>query len=137
MIARAVAGVAVLAALVYAPIDLLHVERDVRNAHAQPRGERLLAPAASVGIEDPLAVERAAAVIPRSATYAVVSAVGVQAATWVPFWAAYTLLPRRQAARPQDAQWILGYRTAPRATGLRLGRATPLGEGVWAARVLR
>lgn len=131
---RLIAAAALVAALVYAPLDLRHVWRDVRNAHAQSRTERLLTPARSVGIEHPDAVERAAAVIPRNATYAVVTGPGAQAPTWVPFWAAYTLLPRR-GTNPQDAQWILGY--GADTTPVPIGRRVELGDGVWVAKVVR
>lgn len=139
---RLVTGAAVLAAIVYAPIDLLHVWRDVRNAHAQPRAARVDLPAASVGVEEPAAVARAAAVIPAAATYGVVTGPaarvrGPQSLDYVKFWAAFTLLPRRQTARPEDAQWLLGYGADLRSLSLRVGRVVDLGGGVTVARVKR
>lgn len=140
--ARLVVAVAVLAALVYGPIDLRNVWRDVRNAHAQSRTARIQLPAASDGIEEPGAVERAAAVIPAGATYAVVTGPaarvrGRQSLDYVKFWAAFRLLPRRQAGRPEDAQWLLGYGADLGRLGLRLGRVVDLGGGVTVARVER
>lgn len=139
---RLVAGAALVAALVYAPIDLLHVWRDVRNAHAEPRAVRARLPAESVGIEEPAAVQRAAEVIPRTATYAVVTGPagrvrGAQAFDYVKFWAAYTLLPRRQAPRPAAAQWLLGYGADLSSAGVPVDRVVDLGGGVSVARVAR
>lgn len=133
---------ALLAALVYLPRDALSLWRNARNGQATPRAARELAPALNVGILDPAAMIAAARVIPVNDTYYAVGGPGApertaDAVSYVGPWATFTLLPRRQTPRIDEAQWVIGYGANPAGLGVRLGTRQSLGPGVWVAKVLK
>lgn len=131
-----------MVALAYAPHDALSLWRNARNGQATPRATRELGPALSVGILDPNAVIAAKSVIPVHDSYYVVAGPNApertaDARSYVSAWATLNLLPRRETPRIDQAQWVLSYGATRKSLGVRVGRAHPLGAGIWVARVLR
>jgi hypothetical protein len=98
------------------------------------RLQRELAPARAVDI-DPRPIERAAALIPRDATFAILVGRGYPfshevSGLTLPAWAAYRLLPRRRVADAATADWVISYQEelAPHLVVPR--RTIDLGLGV-------
>ncbi len=141
-LAGGVAVVAVSAAAIIAPRQLLYVSRDVRSAAAQPRAMRTLAPAMQVGVLAPARIAAAAAVIPRDGRYALVTGPSAPlreeaSADYVSFWAMKVLLPRRRVDRLDDAEWVLSYGADLKSTGLRYRRVIDLGDHIRVGEVAR
>jgi hypothetical protein len=101
--------------------------------------DRELSPARSVDI-DPRPIERAAEVIPREATYAVLigedypftHAISRQT---LPAWAEYRLLPRRRVDTATAAEWVISYAADLAPHSVFPTRTIDLGLGVTLARV--
>lgn len=141
-VARVLAAIALLVAIAYLPKDALALWRDARNGQATPRAERELAPAYTVGILDPKAIDAAARIIPLGQTFYVIAGPGApqrtaDAQSYVLAWATLNLLPRRATPRADEAQWILSYGGDLGSLGLRYARVVRLGPGVQLAEVRR
>lgn len=141
-VVRIAAFAALAFAFGYAPVDGLHIWRDVRNAYSVSRARRADTPALSVGLQSAREVERAAHVIPPTARFAVLvgpaaALRGSQSRDYVKFWALFTLLPRRAVPHARDADWVVLYGIRSGAAGVRLGRVVDLGGGVEVAEVRR
>lgn len=134
-----VAVAAAAATLAYVPRDLRDVWRDVRNASAQTRLERQLAPARVVGLQETSIFLVARDVIPARSTYyvAVGEAAGRSAFDWVRPFATYWLLPRRRTDELGEAAWILAYGADLKALGLPYARVITIGPGLALAEVQR
>jgi hypothetical protein len=106
---------------------------------AGPRLGRELSPARSVDI-DPRPIERAAELIPRGATYAVLvgdaypftHAISGQT---LPAWVEYRLLPRRRLDNAAEADWVISYAADLAPHSVFPTRTIDLGLGVTLARV--
>jgi hypothetical protein len=141
-VGRALIVLAVLVALVYLPHDARTLWRDTRNGQGTPRAQREVAPALDVGILDPKAIAAAARTIPLDQTYATITGPKApvrtsDALSYVASWAAFTLLPRRATARPDEAQWIISYGGALDSLGLHYSRVVQLAPGVELGQVER
>lgn len=137
-------GVAVvaltLAVVVWkAPSEIRHVNDQARELRALPKAQRNLLPARSADVDTRVFVE-ARHLIPRNATYAVITGPKIAVSTpntlaaIAPF-SRYYLLPRRQMQDPQQAQWVLSFGGDLDALGLRYSRRVPVLDGVELAEV--
>ena len=96
--------------------------------------EKELAPARSVDL-DPAPIERARALIPANATFAVAVSDRYPftyeiSRTSVPTFASYWLLPRRYLQEARSAEYVVSYGVDPGTLGVRVAGTTELGAGV-------
>jgi hypothetical protein len=132
-----VVALALLAALEQLPKSVREADRLVdENAHAS-RLERELAPARAFALDPALAV-RARELLPPDAVFYVATGPGLPSGhdAASPF-SAYWLLPRRLAADPREADWILSYGADPAELGVPTKVVADLGGGETLLRVLR
>jgi hypothetical protein len=132
--------VALVAAIAYVPHDARSVWRNWRNGSATPHAQRELAPAYDVGILAPTLITSAARFIPLNDTYYAVGGPNAperstDSISYVGLWATFSLLPRRETPRPDQADWILSYGADLKSLGLSYTRIIRLGPGVELARV--
>jgi hypothetical protein len=143
-VSRVQIGGVVLVALVVAMLAwrVVPAFRWVDEQASVPAGSRLgreLSPARSVDI-DPRPIERAAELMPRNATYAVLigenypftHAISGQT---LPAWAEYRLLPRRRVDNAAEADWVISYAADLAQHSVFPTRTIDLGLGVSLARV--
>jgi hypothetical protein len=132
--------VALLVAVAYIPHDARSVWRNWRNGSATPHAQRELAPAYDVGILAPTLIGAAARFIPIDDTYYAVAGPSApeRSADSIPYvarWATFSLLPRRETPRADQADWILSYGANLQSLGLSYRKIIRLGPGVELAEV--
>lgn len=116
--------------------------RWVDEQASAPAGERLareLSPARSVDI-DPRPIERAAELIPRDATYALLIGESYPftheiSGQTLPAWTEYRLLPRRRLTNAAEAEWVISYAADLAPHSVFPTETFDLGLGVTLARV--
>ena len=134
--------VAVLAACAWQlPQTFRQLRLDVGTARHWSDAERQASPARYLGVPEHV-LPRAAALIPATATFEVVTGPDVEADA--PFalagirsLAASSLLPRRLTGDPATADWVLSYGGDLAGLGLRFRRRVTLAPGVVLAEVAR
>ncbi len=132
--------VALLVAVAYVPRDARSVWRAWRNGSATPHAQRELAPAYDVGILAPTLISAAARFIPVNETYYAVGGPNApersaDSISYVGLWATFSLLPRRETPRADEADWILSYGADLQSLGLTYRKVIRLGRGVELAQV--
>jgi hypothetical protein len=115
------------------------VAGEIDAARSSTRLQRELAPARAVDI-DPRPIERAAEVIPRDATFAILVGESYPftheiSGQTLPAWAAYRLLPRRRVADVASAEWVISYEEELARHDVVPRRTVDLGLGVTLVRV--
>jgi hypothetical protein len=132
--------VAVVVAVAYIPHDARSVWRNWRNGSATPHAQRELAPAYDVGILAPTLITKAARFIPLDQTYYAIGGPNAperstDSISYVGLWATFSLLPRRETPRADQADWILSYGANLQSLGLTYRKIIRLGPGVQLAEV--
>lgn len=128
---RAAVAVGLAAALCLAAWHLPGSIRRLDNLVAVAGRQSRQLPAASLYGIDASVFDRAAAVIPADAVYAVATPPGTDLASLAfPGLAGNRLLPRRRTLDPKEARWVLAYRVDPHTLGVPLGRVERLGPDV-------
>jgi hypothetical protein len=138
-----------LVVLVAAVLGLWQLAHDVRKLHSDiangstlTRVGRALVPAETAQIAEREIFPRAAAAMPPSARFFVMTGPGVPGQLpgglrWVRPFAAYWLLPRRLVGDASQADWVLSYGGDLASLGVRFSRRVQLAPGVELAEVSR
>jgi hypothetical protein len=140
IVCGAVCALAVLLALWRLPSDARSLHAVIANGRSGTALHRRLAPARTVGITDPEAIERAAQAMPEDATYTVLLGPNTPGAArsnlrWVPAFTDYWLLPRKRVGTTAEADWVLAYGASLR--GLDVVRRVTVGPGIVVAELRR
>jgi hypothetical protein len=123
-----------------APTQARRFRSDIEAGGGRSPLYRELQPARTVGLGDPRLFLAADRLVPREATFAVVT--GRRAAItdplvlrWVRPFARYWLFPRRLVRDAARADWILSYGADLSVLGLRFARMVVVGPGIALAEV--
>lgn len=141
VVAVAAVAVAFLFALAHLSATLHWIDGNRGELASLSNADRPLIGGQSVGLDVGF-FRRAARVIPRNATFAVITGDKVRVpapATLdaVAPYAAYTLLPRVRVADPRAADWIVSYGGDLASLGLRFRRTVVVAPGLRIAEVAR
>jgi hypothetical protein len=134
--------VALLAACAWQlPDTVRQLRLEVGTARHWNQAEREAAPARSIGVPEHV-LPRTAELIPRTATFEVITGPDVEAnaplaLAGVRSLAASVLLPRRLTGDPRTADWVLSYGGDLEALNLRFRRQVVLDPGITLAEVAR
>jgi hypothetical protein len=139
----ALAAAFIASSLAVAPVTAWAMISDIRASQRLSAREAERVGPESYGI-DTSAVDRVAALIPRSSTYSLVSSGRLDANRALVFrlWSLSALLPRVAVEDPRTSDWVVSWGVAPRDLGVTVGdvHELELGEGdppLWVAKVVR
>jgi hypothetical protein len=121
-LATAVAFALLATVVVSLPFTVSVIVKDIREASSYSQFQ-----AARVGPEDngldTTMVDRIARIVPRHATYVVVSDPAIESnlSGVIRIWTLVHLLPRVAVRDPKDAQWVISFGKRPAALGIEAG----------------